>query len=86
MPIKIIIEIQKNLYDFWECRTLEKGEPEYNDVTERLEHTLILNRQAISQNYESVIFKYESEEARDADLEKIRTALKFHEAVLFIND
>lgn len=81
---KILIEIQEQLYDMWEFRSLERGE-RYNDEREELDYLLLMNRKAVAVNYQEVEFVYPTVEARDADYKKIREQLEFTESVVIID-
>lgn len=80
---KIIIEIQEQLYDLWEFRSLERGE-RYNDDREELDYLLLLNRKAVATNFNEIEFVYPTEELRDKDYKLIRDNLSFFEGVLLI--
>jgi hypothetical protein len=84
MATKVIIEIQGNMYDFWECRSLER-DVRYNEETEQLEYLLVMNRQAIATNYTTVEFPYPTEELRETEYKSIKEQMDEYEGVIFIN-
>lgn len=83
MATKVIIEIQGNLYDFWECRSLE-CDTRYNDTSNEIEYLLVMNRQAIATNYTAVEFAYPTEELREQEYKRIKEQLDEYEGVIFI--
>lgn len=84
MATKVLIQVQGNLYDFWEFRSLQRREA-YNETTGSLDYQLILNEGSIGTNYAEVVFAYPTEELREKDYISIKQQLDYFEGVLFID-
>lgn len=80
---KTLIDICGNIYDSWELRSLEKGQ-RYNEDFGDVEHTIIMNRDAIQTNYTNVVFPFPSEEERDQYLKTLKVRLEEFEAIVFV--
>lgn len=83
MGMKIMIEIQGNLYDWWEVRSLERG-IRYNELDEKSEYLIILNKTSLTTNVSEIVFVYETEEKRDEELANIKSKLVDSDSVLII--
>lgn len=83
MGIKIMVEIQGNLYDMWEVRSIEKCE-RFNDEKEEMEYCILLNKTAIGLNFAEVYFTYETEEERDAALKALKIKLADYDTILIV--
>lgn len=80
---KNIIEICGNLYDLWELRSLEKYE-EYDEDDAEMQYYIIMNREAIQTNYQSVKFKFDSMEERDAYMQQLKIKLDEFDMIQFV--
>jgi hypothetical protein len=80
---KSLIDIRDNIYDVWELRSLEKGQ-RYNSDFEEVEHTIVMNRDAIQTNYANVVFPFDSEEERDEYLKNLKIRLGEFESIMFV--
>ena len=78
-----MIDIQGNLYDFWEVRSVEKG-IRYNDDDVKEEYLIILNKTSTSTNVNEVVFVYDTEEERDTDLANLKAKLQDHDTVVLV--
>lgn len=84
---KIMIEIQGQLFDLWNLKSLQKGE-EYNDKRLKMDYVIWLNKDAMILEYKDIKFVYDTIVERDNDLLRIKQKLDEHEtaSVLWEND
>ena len=82
MP-KNLIDIRGNFYDVWELRALEKLD-EYNEDDEEMEYYIIMNREAIQTNYQSVRFKFDTEQERDDYMLRLKEKLNDFDTIQFV--
>lgn len=81
--MKILIEIQGNLYDLWELRSLERNE-RWNDKKGEMEYLLILNRRGIGTNFAEVEFTFDTQEDREIEYEIIKQKLSEFDTIMIL--
>jgi hypothetical protein len=75
MALKNMLEVNGELYDMWEVRTIQRYQ-EYNTELGKFEYSIVLNRGAVTTNANDTYILFESEEARDKELEDVRKRVK----------
>jgi hypothetical protein len=83
MATKVLLKIQKQLFDIWELRSIEKHD-EYDDTLEDMQYFIVLNKTSIGTNYTQVKFKYPTAESRDAELARIELQLEDYEGCIIL--
>lgn len=82
---KIMIEIQRQLFDLWNLKSVQI-DSEYNDKFSRIDYIIWLNKDAMILEYKDIKFTYSTEEARDIDLQRINDVLDEHETAMVLHD
>lgn len=85
LPVKVLLEIQGNLYDVWGFRTLERINDVYDEETEDLCYTIVVNRLVSElESYSKIEFKFVTREERDRIYKIVKDALAEHFMVAMI--
>jgi hypothetical protein len=77
MGMKIMLDVDGEMFDLWDFRTIQRGEA-YNEIEERMDYLILINKNAIATNYNDLVLKFETLEQRESKLRLIKE--KFDEA------
>lgn len=90
MAIKRMIEIKLSpddmfgdMFDLWEFRSIQRAE-RYNDNTNEMEYLILVNKNAIGTNYNDLEIIFDSKEARDAEIMRIKEIMAEDENIIIM--
>lgn len=90
MAIKRMLEIKLSptdeigeMFDLWEFRSIQRGE-RYNELKEEMEYLIHINKNAIATNYNDLDVAFETKEARDSEIMRIKEILAEDEFIVIL--